>query len=358
MMLKNLIWQEVQTIVAAGIFAVLIWIYAEGENVKERDLWLDVRFVPPAGQELLIEPSQVPQPVRVSLRCSTSQWAEIRKLGDQPLEMVVTADPGGVEQTVNLAERLRADARFAGRGIEVREVRAETVRVHVERLESHEVRVEVVAGELELAGPASVEPEKVRLRVPVSVAGSLEQVRVEAVLSGPEFDPAKLPENERIEREVPVRVVPGDLRYVGPIEPERVVVRFAIRRRLETLKIPRMQVLTVLPPGESLRYGVEVADEHRTLLDVEVTGPREAIERLRRGQVTPWAALRLTAEELDRGITSKAVEVKDLPAGVTLSNPATPPVVSFRVVPVSAGGRGGGAGGMGVGEGAGAGGSR
>ena len=317
MMVKNLIWQEVQTALVALLFAVLIWVYAEGENVQTHELTVKVRFTGPPGRPLVIEPGDS-QPVRVRLRFATSQRTEVEALvNDLRLEV----DPTVEQQIIDLRDRLRNHEAFISRGILITEVQAEPMRVWVEPLVEQIIPVEVTARDL-LLSPVAAIPDAVKVSGPASRLKLLEGQRIQARL---ETQMLNLPEGVPQERDnvlltLPLGVDPRNM----TLDPERVRVSFTIRRRTLEYTIPLVTVFPVYQ--ENNRFTVEVNPEDRTIPSLVVEGPSNIIERIRRGELAlnPRADLLLTSDELDRAITEKVPEIVNLPAGVTLRSPIRP----------------------------------
>ena len=326
MMLKNLIWQEFQTALVAAMFALLIWIWAEGQNIKAHDLTMDVYLGGAAGRPLVIQPSG-PFQLKMKVRCATAQWAGIEKLQEKGL--VLEVDPSPYEQVVDFRERLRIHPQFGGRGVQITELSAEnpSPRIWVESKVSVSMPVVVVSKDVELASQPTVRPETVQVWVAASRAKMLEGMRVEARLVG--LDP-KLPEGvmqeARIGLVLPEKVEMGQVQ----IEPADAQVSFAIRRRTAVLAVDVVTVWTVL--RETTRFGVELNPEDSRLGPVELEGPSDVIERLKRGEekLNLRADLVLDSDELDRGISQKRPEIVNLPAGVTVRSPM--PMVRFKVI--------------------------
>ncbi len=317
MMMKNLIWQEVQTALVALLFAVLIWVYAEGENVQTYELAVQVQFTGPVGTPLVVEPGE-PQSVRVRLRCATSQRAELETFID---DLKLEVSPETTEQVIDLRERLRNHQAFVTRGIQITEVQAEPMRVMVEPRVELVMPVEVSARDL-LLSPATTNPETVKVTGPASRMKLLDGLRLVARLDNLD---ANLPEGVPQERErVTLTLPPGIEPRNVTLEPERVRVNFTIRRRTLEYTVPLVTVFPVYQ--ENQRFTVEINPEDRTIPSLVLEGPSNIIERIRRGELplNLRADLLLTSDELDRAITEKVPEIVNLPAGVTIRSPLRP----------------------------------
>ncbi len=325
-MFKNFIWQEIQTLAIAAMFAVLMWVYAEGETINIHTLRLDVQLIAPPGQSLVIEPQTIRQ-VSLTVRAATSQWAQIQELERKAFALEVADDPGQQQQAVALRERLRTDARITGLGGTVVDVQGDDPQVYVERLETLSLPVTVAPGALELTGQTRVSPETAAVTAPASALEQLRDVVLQASLAG--VSDQSLPENVAVTREVPLLLPPTLTIPHTTITPSRATVTFAVLKRMEAATLKLVPIWVVLPPSETARFSVDLSDENRFLRDLTISGPRDVVASIKAGEVNVWAALRLSADELERGVGSKALELT-LPPGVTLSGPS--PVVPFTIV--------------------------
>jgi len=341
MLLKNLIWQEIQTALAATVFTVLVWIYAEGETVKTHELTLDIRFDAATNQPVIIKPLQplAWPPVPVRMRCANAQWNEVKTWESKPFVLTVTpgADPTNFEQTVNLLERLRGDPRFTSRGVVVEDARAPDIRLYVESTVTRALPVTISAGPLELIGQPAADPDKVEVTVPASGAKGLDTAKVEARLEDIEgFDATKIPEGVPVIREAPVKLLAPGVKDER-IRPARVKLTFTLRRGTEREPISAVPISVIyLSPADSARFAVQLQDQF--LPDtVEVTGPRAVIERIRerirQKEIPLRAYVTLSTDDLEKRIVTKQVEIKDLPPGLTITTPVTLPSVKLQVVP-------------------------
>src|SRR5688500_11942303 len=103
-------WQTIKTLVLVTVVTCLVWLYAEGENVKPRAIDADVRLVAPAGQPLLVTPGE-PRRVRVMMRCSNTKFAEVERwIRAGPISVTVHPEAGAGtaegRQVIDLRERL------------------------------------------------------------------------------------------------------------------------------------------------------------------------------------------------------------------------------------------------------------
>jgi len=317
---------KTETWIIVSLITVLIWLLAEGRTVESHRSVLSVRLVAPPGQTLRIEPAEV-QHLEMFYRSAAAQRVQVENLA-LPLEIEVTAgaDPRETRHLVNLRERLLADTPIGELGIDVQRIEPNAIEARVQRLESLEMPIHVNTGQLWLAEPPRVEPERVSVVLP---SGRVEQARsLAAEASLITLDPSGLQAGQTYTREVPLQLPPPLRGGTTQMTPTRAKVTFTVRSTHETHTLATVPVLLVAPPTELSRFRVELEDEDRLLRDVVVAGPSDVIERIRSGQTEVWARFRLSADDLESGVTSAPVTV-DLPPGVTIES--TLPRVSFTI---------------------------
>ncbi len=327
--------EKVQTYTIVTIIAVLIWLYSESENVKQREpLQYSVRFVAPPGQQLLIDPVLKRQ-VSVTVRCATSQFAGLQRMQVRPIEVLVTADPDSPEQTVVLRDKF-LDSPIGDLGVSIVEIHPRTLDLRVERIEDTVIPIamdSVVPDEIQLAAAPVVNPTEAVVQLPVSVVSGLGSLKLEARV-GPETL-SRLEENVPHELTVPI-TLPDILRnrlrgYAPTIVPTNAAVTITVRKQTDTLSLTGVPILLTVPWEEMKRFTVELAGGQRVLNDnVRLSGPSDVIDKIRKGEIKVWADLRLTVDELESKVTSKPLLIS-VPASVRVDSAI--PRANFTITP-------------------------
>lgn len=336
-----ILWQRIQSYVIVTIISVLIWLYAESENVKQqKPLSFNIRFVAPPGQHLAIGPAVVPQ-VTVTVRCATGQYAQLRTMQSQPIELVVEELPDNTQQLIDLHSRLE-DSPIGALGVSFVDIQPSTVVLHVERLVEQAMTIStdhVVPQDMQLNGLPVIQPAKASVRLLASMVQDrkIEHRELQAVLD-PEVV-ARLEENVQHELVVPVKL-PQDLvkrfdkRSIPEptIDPPSAIVTLTIRKQIDSYAASSVPILVVAPWMELGRFSIRLENNDRPFLDeqIELAGPSDVIEKIRNGQDKVWAELRLTVEDLETGITSKQLHI-NVPQGVDLES--ANPVIQFVITP-------------------------
>lgn len=337
-------WQKTQDYLLVTIITFLVWLYAEGENVKNHELTVDLRFVPPTGRELLISPNRPQDPVVVTFKCSTTQYAQLQEAlrdGDMlvngaiPIEMTPNPSPEDIRQEVNLRERVQALPRVLELGIGVVDVRPARLTISVERFETRTLPVTVTTvGDTQLVDVA-VEPAEAEVRLPASLAPTMaEGSRIEArldtaTLANVEMNVARTVSN--------VQLVPPLRGADVTVRPSTARVTFTIRKLAKDTVLPSVVVRLVVPLSAQNQYDVAPASEEDALLrGVKITGPNDLIDKIVAKEIKVWADVRLEIDDLGKGVERDIVSVVPhvaLPAGVNLVEPPAPIKVKINKVP-------------------------
>jgi catabolite regulation protein CreA len=311
-------WQFIKTIFVVTIVTCIVWLYAESENVKAQALDVDIQFVAPPGRQLVIRPAQ-PRRVRLVMRCAASQFAEVERVArNGPILLDVRHDPADNDprEVIVLKDRLAKSAPFSNLGISLTEVQPATLQINVEELQKVTLPVEVISNDVQVTAVA--DPAKVEIEVPASLVKALADGKVEARL-----DPkvlSRLPLNVPHTLDVPLSP-PDWLRAAGvSVDLPSAKVTLKIGKQAERFIVPLVPVLVMGPPTELARFSVVLGKDNLFLHDIALTGPSDAIDRIRKSEIRVTAYLPLTADELEKGVTKEsisAVPVMTLPPGVT-----------------------------------------
>lgn len=321
--------ERLETGVIVTVISVLVWLYAEGENVVTRQQPMLVRFVPPAGQELAIQPQDAVEVV-ATIRASTGEMSRL----DEALRDGVNIEVGpksngdGGPQTVVLKDAL-ALSELRTLGVNILDTDPPTARVRVEQLVTRKLPIVAGPSRVQLAGVPTFTPAEISVRMPRSLAERYANSKVVAQMNA--IDMSAFDTNTSVTAPVPLEL-PVELRSTWT-EPERQTVQatFAIRKQTETIHLPTMRIRVSVDPLLLREYYIEPVSDV-VLRDVELTGPRDTIQAIAEGQTPVWAELRPTRAEVESGVTS-LIPVIVAPPGVTAAAPDPVQVTIRRRTP-------------------------
>lgn len=335
--------RRVQSVGLVTLIAAVIWLYAEGQDVRE--ITREVRLTLPAevGQSTVVafaNPAQAAS-VQVHLMGASASLSQVEQQLGAGEGLRLPVEPGdlrgGGPATLDLASlirraRVRPDQptspTLMDLGISVLSVEPAELRVEVDQLVEKRLRV--------LFDPGVVDVEPDWGAEPAEVGATLLRSRWEAVREATDalFVEAVVPRGTllALEEGVRQRDVQADLRLpevfvpAGPLADytrlhrRTVSLSFTIARQRAVAELGTVPVWLVSSPSELQRYRVELAADNRVLNGVRIEGSRDLIERLKAedSNLRVIARFELTSEELDRGASSTpltAIEIQEVVNG-------------------------------------------
>lgn len=325
-MTRSQFLDRLETVVIVTVISVLVWLYAEGENVQTyTNARVRVKFVPPTGQELAIEPSE-PLEVLLNIRASAGEMSRFERFvrdnaGIVPIE--VGEERNGA--VVVLREAL-GGTQLGAMGLNITSTSPEHASITVEPLVTRRLTVAPTEAPVQLAKPPTVEPPAVEVTMRASLAELADGLALTARLPQRPEDYATFEVNTPETLEVPLEVPPALVDPWTELADANAEVTFTIRKLTDTYRPDYIPIRISLDPLMLRQYEVEPLE--LVLREVTLTGPSDAIERIRRGEERVEAMLRPTNEQLERGVeTLQPVIVA--PSGVTTASP--PPPVAVRI---------------------------
>lgn len=328
--------QNLRTVVLVTLVSVLVWIFAEAESLTSRTIRPEILFETEEGSTLVLEiddPSWRDRPA-ITIEGSTSAVAAIELAIAKPIRLRpgmegIPSTPGSY--TIDLRNALRDATELSGKGVTVARTDPGTVRVRIDQLEERTVRVEPDTSGFELEAPAEVKPTVVKVRLPATEAvkltdASIARARVSAE-SLSKLIPGRRETVSNVSIDLPAGLSPSPRIR---LDPPRAEVVLALRTRTASLTLPSVPVYVSIAAVESGRWDVSVPEEDRFITDVKVTGPSEAVDRVRRGEFRVTALVVLSFDDLERGVTSKEITFCDLPTPLTFKADNTKVRVNIR----------------------------
>ena len=309
-------WQKIETYGLVTILAVLVWLYAESENIKAYPAGVDVQFV--GSHELIIDPA-TPERVWVTFRSATRQHAQIQELGQsEPLKIELTSDEPN--QVINLKQRLEENPNIRDMGISVVDTVPASITIRVRRITSVPLEVEPEVGDKWNVTSPKAEPSKVMVTIPQDLAERLRDVKLKAkvpdeILSKLVEGVAETIDNVQVE-------LPEDLQDERvSVDPPTVKVTLMINQREREEEV----TITILGMVALPQMGKFKAAASETTLDFILKGPPETIEKIVAKQSPVLGYVYLNPEELPQW--AEAEEGQSLPVKLIL-----PPDVSASPV--------------------------
>jgi hypothetical protein len=286
---------QIKTFALVTAIALVVWLFAESESVRTRELTLVIELPSDPSSSLIIqpfEPSVWRERVQVTINGSAAALAAFQAGASKPLKLTPDMDgmpssPG--EGDLDFRRVLRPLPLFAARGVTITRAEPASLRVWVDRIVKREgVRVEAAGLTVDLEGPAVVTPRTVNIL-------------------GPE--------------------IAGMERFVR-LDPPRADIELTVVSKRSSATVGSVPVQVLLPMLIAQQW--EVTSEQTFFSDVQASGPSELIDQLRRNELRVFAIVSLSADELERGIAAKEAVFTTLPSSA-LTFKSDNPIVKLKV---------------------------
>lgn len=342
-------WRHIKTWSIILVVTALIWVFAEAESLRSIAVPAAISIRAPAdGSQFVdvLDDNGQPIPDGGAARRQTVALegpAAAMTRAEALLRDGIVLSPGISEQfpstrgtrELDLAAALRGHPDMRGLGVTIKTVEPPRVRIVVDDLVERRVPVAIELPDGQTDGPPTVTPAEVTVRLPSEAASRLDAPGAQAVARINRQDWDRLVPGRR-ETLTVVLAWPRELEGVRGVQlvPARATVDLTVRSRSDSITIPTVPVHIRLPASELERWDVAVVG--RSLLtDVRVTGPSDAIQRIRAGAITVVAFVPLTFEDLERRITSKEASFSELPTALRFEPERA--LVELKITPRDAG---------------------
>ena len=320
-------WEKVREYLLVTVIAVLIWLYAESENVTSEERAVSIELAP-ATRDMVITSDQPTKAFSVTFRGNSGQHNDLKQLlhqGALTIEMRAGDEP---LQQFNLRSALANHPKIAQIGASVLETRPETVTASVEKLVKLDMPITVVAAGEALLRDITILPETVVVRLPGSSAKVLgDQPNAEARIAANQLQNLAVNQQHTLNGvAVAIPAIPKNTNI--NVTPPTVDVTFTIKKLTKELVLAPIAVRLVAPLTEVARYEIIAINEDEKLVrDVKISGPNDLIEQIESKQIKVWADLRMQGEDLARAEGKESVSIVphiELPSGVSIVQPPRP----------------------------------
>lgn len=337
--------EHIWTILFAVLFTLLIWLWAEGENRESSTESATVVFVAAnqAGEFRIratdpSNPAVLVSEVDVQLVIEGPNIALQRLGGRQRFEILIDNASDGLSREIDMVAAARDLPDLVKLGLTVTAAQPRNVQVHVDQIERRNVPISPAIQGFAI-DEIVIEPREVELSMSRrDWQWATDQFGRDLVYL--DIDPATLREQAPgvpvRKQNVRVRLQPQvqRLELVG-FEPPPVTVTLTLQQQLEELADWPVPVKVNTPIRDEPFYEVLVDLEYELISGVTLAGDPETIRRLRNNLVKVRAVIDLSSDDLEQGITEKAIDWW-LPPGIQVisvgGQPANRPVIPFRII--------------------------
>jgi len=336
------------TYVVLFLVTCLIWLFAESQTLTRADVETAVTLESPEGLARVARWVEGGRSVSVTLSLEGPRSeidAATALLRRQGVTLPVGADggPGSAPRVyeLDLAESVRRAAADELGSVSISRAEPEARRVEVDEVITVQAPASFDASGLDLAEPASIEPAEVEVRGPAGVLRALaDDLAAEARLEPSARASIRPGVEQRLEARVALPALSPDDRARVTVTPQRVSVRLLVRSKVSTIEVASAPVQVLGLATDLARW--RVTPDRRFVDGLAVTGPSDLIERLESRELSIVAVLRLTTEDLQRGVAEKAPSFALLtadgltpaPAALEITGPGEP--VGLEIVDTEA----------------------
>lgn len=289
------------------LITVLIWVYAEGRNVRTYQPNDRVPVTIQLATDDLVVTSQSVSTLGLEFSAATAEIDKLRPLLGKRgilLRPAIT-EPG--TKVLQLDDEMRSASPLDEVSANVNWSDPTTIEVTVDRLARPEVTVGYSPGDVKLVeGSLSIEPRRVRLIAPQQLLADL-GIDETFVLEAEPLIPVRsvTPGEQKV---IDARVkLPAALANNPHVSLERsdVKLTLTVDKAEETLVLANVPVWIAAPPGSLAEYTVTLDEDARVLADVKVTGPKDVIDQVRDGRTKIFALLNLDSTQLASAATAQ-----------------------------------------------------
>ncbi|MAX24224.1 MAG: hypothetical protein CMJ19_06945 [Phycisphaeraceae bacterium] len=302
--------------ITVTLVAVLVWLYAEGENIKTYEMDIPIQFVAATGQDLLIKPTRLEDNPRVTFQCSSAQYVQLDQLFDgKAIPIPLSEDPNAPDgnQQLLLKQVFTSLPIFANLSVNITEVKPAQVVVNVKKLQAVELKIAQSTEGDSLIQDVVIEPATATLHLPKDLLNNLtESDTITARLNKQVLDRLTLNQSHTIDGVqllAPAGVRSEDVR----IDPPSAKVTFTLTRQTKNATISSIAVRLVMPVASMSQYDVSlVNDQDKLIRSVKLTGPNDLIDDIASRKIKIWADLKLEADDLAKGVGKESIAIVPL----------------------------------------------
>ncbi len=291
------------TYVFVIVLTFMIWFWAAGNTIKTYTIHdVKINFSPPEGSSSIVSPTLTE--VVVTFRGTQSGIRSVKEACNGGLTLTVPTTSG--TPVINLATRIAELDAIRSTGVDISDIDPKTITLQVKTMVSVEASVVPVLDGVQFSGDITVNPATVTLLIPSSIRDTLpEAIKVLATLAPSEL---ALLQHGVVQTKVAGVQLPVPLNLPDVIvEPNTVSISFKIQSNTANTEIPQVRILLAGPAEDYSGYLISLP--RKIISNVTVETNAELIKKIKNGNATVFAIIRLASREMELGIDKKMVTV-------------------------------------------------
>jgi len=318
------------------ILTLIVWLFAESESLTEDELpaRVDVVVGEVNRDKLLARAVDFDGRISIEVRGPRAAINRASQLMQTPIRLQPGASRGGIPATdgvhvIRTLDVVQTWPELQSTGVSIDYVRPSEIRVEVQELQVVALDPTPKIEGIAVDGEVRFAPTDISVRMPRSLANAADRSTTITIPISPTDQASRLapgPQTLSVAIQLPesLKGKPG----VTLLTPQ-VVASFTVVDTNITERLTSVPVQVLLPPVEFDDWSVTVAPDD-AILQVDVRGPRAAIESLRAGRSNLVGVVTLRDVDLTAGTTSKPVRFMVLRDGAAAPLPQGVEVVSVK----------------------------
>ncbi|MEQ9459506.1 MAG: hypothetical protein RIG82_00955 [Phycisphaeraceae bacterium] len=302
--------ERIETILTVIVVTLLVWLYAEGRVATSyTDQRVLLNFETRSGAPI---DYRGPERVSVSFKASPSIKREFDQLAAAGVTVVVDdLVPGIPDQRTLVLSDILNETDLGRRGVAVLSTSPATAEVQIIRLRTVTVPVQYRTQGFDLVPPPVIDPREVSLTLPESV--DVPESDLFALLSLDASDLGGLVEGVERSQSVRLQPSPAAVSKWTALSPSDARITYTVKQTRDVLELTTVPVRVNLPVGLAEEYAISVPESERFIPTLAMSGPVDAIQRVRSGEQAVWVELRPSREQLEAAAEAIPPEVELMP---------------------------------------------
>lgn len=329
-------WNGVRSLAWIAPLSVLIWVYAEREQIRDPErqtIPITVRtsdpnqvvtILRPVGDVSILADIQGPQRAIEELKAKLSRPSDGGAIITLPSNAL-----GERDVTTSL---IRESDLIRNSGVKISNETPQTLLVRVDKLVTAELEVRTPEGMENFNAAPQYTPAQVRVTLPETLMNNLKAEGTLVAIAGlSQFEKTRQP-GAHVLPDVPVTILGLKESQPPLIEPPRVTASVDVRNAERQITLNALPIWPLYPPGLQNRYRARLAQEF--IQNVVITGPRDEIDRIEAGtfEPRPKAIVEIFPEDVGAGRQTRGLRF-DFPASVKVQD-ANAKSTAFDLVPI------------------------
>lgn len=223
------------------------------------------------------------------------------------------------------------------RGCSVENVTPNIIRLNIDRIETHEIPIQVKKGQLDYTVPPRIEPSSVSIRILKSTFERIADAQPHLLVDAEDFLRDQS-EDVALKFPIPLEHDIYSERGIFParsVEPDTVTLRATLRQRVAYGTLQAVPIKFQTNRNILNNFVIEFRDPNPVeTLTVKITGPIETVKRLESGERKTFAIINIgSSDTLNQAEYQFFRPELNFPPGVTLADGESLPTFEIRLVP-------------------------